>query len=558
MRKRVILTLYGGSIEQEIPVLLRIRESGNSDETQIQGMMPPAPMLLQAFNNLQLAYSQLTSSYRIRPNPGQVTNVSVRSVNSLSLRVEEELNNWLNSDSSTCKEIRQKLLLNLRETDIVEFFIQTNDRRMQQIPWHSWDLVSQVFTKMEIILSPPDYRQQPLRNYTKKVRILAILGDTTDINVEQDKAKLQQQLPDAEIRFLPQPKPQELKDLLWDQQWDILFFAGHSRNQVNSNNSVIDINQNDSLTIDQLKHGLKRARENGLQLAIFNSCDGLGLAQELADLNIPRIIVMRMRVPDFVAQQFLKYFLQAFVANGKPLHLAVRDARERLRESWENEFPCASWLPVIYQNPNTEPLIWQDMALRPKRQGSTRRWQPLQRVILSVLLTVFVIILQRQLNLITFLFHEKLPFNDGDIISLKCEIDTVRGPWLDAVTAEGSVNLAPSTDGGYTGTWWEVHDYGNQVVALEAVGNKDGQRKRSLSLKDNGTVGLSLNHGKKNSSAKWKVGVSDSRERFIRLENQGNFSSNSKLLSCTKDGTIVLAPDSSKKDSSTQWEVAFE
>ena len=96
-----------------------------------------------------------------------------------------------------------------------------------------------------------------------------------------------------------------------------------------------------------------------MQLAIFNSCDGLGLAGELADLYIPQTIVMREPVPDIVAQEFLKYFLTGF-AEGQSFYLAVREARERL-QGIENEFPGASWLPVICQNPAVIPANWQQL-----------------------------------------------------------------------------------------------------------------------------------------------------------------------------------------------------
>ena len=66
------------------------------------------------------------------------------------------------------------------------------------------------------------------------------------------------------------------------------------------------------------------------------------------------MIVMREPVPDRVAQEFLKYFLQAF-ARGDTLYLSVREARERL-QGLENQFPCATWLPVICQNPAEEPF----------------------------------------------------------------------------------------------------------------------------------------------------------------------------------------------------------
>ena len=121
----------------------------------------------------------------------------------------------------------------------------------------------------------------------------------------------------------------------------------------------IVINSQESLTIPQLKNSLNKAIERGLKLAIFNSCAGLGLATKLTDLSLPQMIVMREPVPDLVAQHFLKYFLTAY-SQGQSFPLAVREARERL-QSIEGEFPGASWLPVIFQNPAEVPLSWQQL-----------------------------------------------------------------------------------------------------------------------------------------------------------------------------------------------------
>ncbi|GAA6620839.1 CHASE2 domain-containing protein [Scytonema sp. NUACC26] len=141
-----------------------------------------------------------------------------------------------------------------------------------------------------------------------------------------------------------------------------LFFAGHSSTHISGETGLIYINQTESLTINQLKYSLRQAVERGLKLAIFNSCDGLGLAREFAALQIPQLIVMREPVPDLVAQAFLKHFLQAY-AGGKPLYLAVREARERM-QGLEGQFPCATWLPVIYQNPAEIPPTWRELIRR--------------------------------------------------------------------------------------------------------------------------------------------------------------------------------------------------
>ncbi|MBP5976413.1 hypothetical protein HW132_27720 [Brasilonema sp. CT11] len=114
-----------------------------------------------------------------------------------------------------------------------------------------------------------------------------------------------------------------------------------------------------------------------------NSCDGLGLARELQDLQIPQIIVMREPVPDLVAQKFLEYFLEAF-SSGASLYTAVRSARERL-EGLENEYPGASWLPVICEHPGVVPMTWA----KPQTKSNSRRL-PIM-LLVSMLITAGVL-----------------------------------------------------------------------------------------------------------------------------------------------------------------------
>jgi CHASE2 domain-containing sensor protein len=71
------------------------------------------------------------------------------------------------------------------------------------------------------------------------------------------------------------------------------------------------------------------------------------------------MIVMRDMIPDQVAHQFLKYFLQSF-SEGNSFYLATREARERLK-GLEDRLPCASWLPVIFQNPAETPPTWESL-----------------------------------------------------------------------------------------------------------------------------------------------------------------------------------------------------
>ena len=108
---------------------------------------------------------------------------------------------------------------------------------------------------------------------------------------------------------------------------------------------------------------------------------------------------MREPVPDPVAQEFLKHFLQAFSRN-VPFYLAVRRARERL-QGLEKQFPYASWLPTIYQNPAAIPPTWMQLGRlvmpatpekpQPSWQACIQRYPLLTGIALSVAVTLLVI-----------------------------------------------------------------------------------------------------------------------------------------------------------------------
>ncbi len=357
MSKLVILTVAEGNFGDGFPVTLRIGEEGKSPSIEVSGKLPPTPQIPETYSQWQLAYRSLSIG-RIKPIAGQVTNVSI----SESFQIlSSNINDWL--ASSTLQSLREKLLQNVSLNDEVRVIIRSSVRELQRLPWHLWDLFAG-YSHLEIAISTPDLEIQPqAKTPTLKdqIRILAILGDSTGINTQKDR-ELLEQLPDVEITFLVEPGRKEINDHLWEKYWDILFFAGHS--QTEGETGVIYLSKTESLTINELKYGLKKAIKGGLQLAIFNSCDGLGLAWQLEDLQIPQVIVMREPVPDLVAQEFLKYFLTNFASRSGSFYQAVRKARERL-QGLENNFPCASLLPVICQNSVAVPPLWENLGRRP-------------------------------------------------------------------------------------------------------------------------------------------------------------------------------------------------
>ncbi|MCP6759530.1 MAG: ABC transporter substrate-binding protein [Fischerella sp. CENA71] len=364
--KLIIFEIGEGSFEKGFPIKVRIGESGKPHIAEISGRLPPAPDVPTTYTAWQSIYEKLPANWLIIIPKNQITNFSSKDAcNQAAQKFQDTFNNWLNQASVL--EVERQLSKQIGNYEDVRFILQTQDSLLQRLPWHLWGFFSTSHPQAEIVISS---EYEPSTKHLKiPVKILAILGSSEGIDLQQDLDSLKN-LPGAKVEDLIEPTRQKLIKNLRTESWDILFFAGHSISQEGDAGGKIKINDNESyLSLQNLRYSLRYAVRKGLKLAIFNSCDGLGLARNLANLRIPYTIVMREPVPDVIAQEFLKYFLTAFT-NGESLYTSVNQARERLHEEWERDYPCASWLPVIFQNPAARELKyprilnWKQKALR--------------------------------------------------------------------------------------------------------------------------------------------------------------------------------------------------
>ncbi|MEO1391631.1 MAG: CHASE2 domain-containing protein [Cyanobacteria bacterium J06634_5] len=376
--KLVTLKFSGDLARQGFQVTLEVGQENERPTLEMMGALPPNLPLLNGLQQWRQRYHGLKGTTRIQPKEivyfGLIHQVGECRKAAQTLRIQ--LQRWLMT--SSFQALDQQLREELNREDSIRILIRTDDLHLQQMPWHLWDLVDR-YPYAEVGISalfsqrmpPPTHalRRAQLLETSNTVRVLAILGHSEGIDIEVDQ-QLLETLPDTEITYLIEPLREQVNDKLWSQPWDILFFAGHSTSQVSTAQSVdapsahlqkgrFYINPTDSLSIEALKYGFRQVIANGLQLAIFNSCEGLGLSHELKSLGLPHMILMREPVPDRVAQTFLRYFLTAY-ASGLSLYLAERQAREKL-QGLEDTFPCASWLPVMVHASPELPPTWKQL-----------------------------------------------------------------------------------------------------------------------------------------------------------------------------------------------------
>ncbi|AFY31916.1 CHAT domain-containing protein [Calothrix sp. PCC 7507] len=356
--KKLVILKFDGNFESGFQVNLEIANEGQRAYRTTTAKLPENIKIPQLLNNWHEIYCSQYSQFRVKSEGSRRVNLESlkQECTRESINLLASFNQWLNVPSFTSIV---NFLQKLNPKDEIRIIITTSCHELRQLPWHLWDVLIN-FPLVEVALSSPN-AEQGERAYREKIRILIILGDSSKIDIEADKKLLHNFCgDDAEIVLLQQPSREDLNHYLQDDLgWDILFFSGHSRTE--KTQGMIYINHHDSLTIAELRDALQVAIQRRLQIAFFNSCDGLGIAYELEQLHIPQVIVMRQPVPDKVAQEFLKSFLQEFTG-GKSLYISVRNARLELQQL-ESEFPCASWLPVIVQNQTEIPPTWQSLGI---------------------------------------------------------------------------------------------------------------------------------------------------------------------------------------------------
>ncbi|MEM6752135.1 MAG: CHASE2 domain-containing protein [Cyanobacteria bacterium P01_C01_bin.38] len=317
-----------------------------------------------------------------------------------------EFHRWLRSVE--LYDIRSQIARASQE--VVQVFITCSPIELERYPWEAWEIGTEFANNNPIqIIRAPLNIAAPVENqnnkYRKRARILAILGDDTGLNFQAEKEAIKPILKIADVEFVgwqPEQTPSQviaqISDAITDERgWDVLFFAGHS-NESEMTGGELGIAPGVSISINEIAHQLSIAKKRGLNVAVFNSCSGLNIAQSLIELGFGQVVVMREPIHNRVAEEFLVRFLQG-LAKHEDIYESVVAARQSLLMEKSHTYPSSYLVPSLFCHPGANlyriaPVRWKDRL----RQNLPN---PIQGIVIaaSLFLGIFPAIQDTLLNL---------------------------------------------------------------------------------------------------------------------------------------------------------------
>lgn len=285
--------------------------------------------------------------------------------------------------------IRSEIAKAVKEGEGVDLFLACEPMALARFPWEAWEIGTEFGhgQAVRIARTPANLTAevQPSRK-NGKLRILAVLGDDTGLNFQADRAAMDSL--SSLVTFVGWQAGQDAAGLqekiasaIDDPLgWDILFFAGHS-NETALTGGELGIAPGMSIAIKEIAPQLQRAKERGLQFALFNSCSGLEIANTLIDLGLSQVAIFREPVHNRVAQTFLLRFVQELV-NYRDVHEATIAAAQFLKVDRNLTYPSAYLIPSLFRHPEASVFclkpqgIKQDVArwIQPWLPGRKQAW----------------------------------------------------------------------------------------------------------------------------------------------------------------------------------------
>jgi hypothetical protein len=263
--------------------------------------------------------------------------------------------------------------------------------RLPRLPWevlHAGDRPLATGTDVAFSRYQPSTRLwSPRQAFSlppnQPLKILMVISSPSDqetLELAQEANHLKEELrnrtsygtPAIQLNILRQPGREQLTQALEQGQYQVFHYAGHS-NLSESGGDVYLVSNKTGLT--ETLNGDDLAGllvNNGVQLAVFNSCRGAytatsgavengkdrNLAEALVKRGIPAVLAMAEKIPDDVALTLTRLFYRN-LNQGYPIDLSLSRARQGLISAYgSNQLYWA--LPVLYLHPEFNGFLTND------------------------------------------------------------------------------------------------------------------------------------------------------------------------------------------------------
>ncbi len=291
-------------------------------------------------------------------------------------RLLYDFHRWLRSPE--LYEIQAKLAEASRTLDVssvyVDVFLTCTPIEMMRLPWEAWEMGG-ARGKIRLSRSPANIRHEAAvqpKHGRSRPRILVIMGYDQGQSFQADWQTVKRSLthladiPDP-VGYIAGQSVGELKTRIsWaiadPQGWDVLIFAGHS-NETQMTGGELGIAPGVSIQIQEIEGQLAIAKQNGLKFAMFNSCNGLSIAESLINLGLNQVVVMREPIHNRVAQAFLIQFLQGLAVH-QDVHEALVATCQYFKTEANLTHPSAHLVPSLFRYPGVAPFRLQPAGWR--------------------------------------------------------------------------------------------------------------------------------------------------------------------------------------------------
>ena len=281
--------------------------------------------------------------------------------------------------------------------EVLQLRLGLKGRGLPRLPWevlHAGD--RPLATGTDVIFS----RYQPGTSLFKQTRILPSTGpikilmaiaspsDRDSLQLKREVLHLQQELqnraahptkntqhaPEIQLTILEQPDREQLTQALEQGHYQVLHYAGHS-NLGSRGGELYLVSSRTGLTETLSGDDLAGLLvNNGIQMAVFNSCRGAygdpsdladnsperNLTEALVKRGIPAVLAMAERIPDDVALTLTRLFYRN-LNQGYPVDHSLSRARAGLISAYGSH--QLYWaLPILYQHPDFDGYLTGNSA----------------------------------------------------------------------------------------------------------------------------------------------------------------------------------------------------